>query len=262
MRHTVRGVNPGPTPGWILVATLAALVILALAGSRFGRLGVERPLITAAVRAVVQLTLVSLAITAVISRLWAIGIFVAIMFVTATVTAAGRVGARRDWVWCALGLASGIVPVLAVILGSRAVPIVGPAVIAISGIVIGGAMTAQTLTGQRAFDSLRDEIGMVEAGLALGMPRPLALSNVIARHAPRALTPILDQTRTVGLVTLPGAFIGVLLGGGSPTQAAAAQVLVLVGLLAAETLVVAATQRLIAAGRVMPAELRTLLPDY
>jgi len=49
------------------------------------------------------------------------------------------------------------------------------------------------------------------------------------------LTPVLDQSRTVGLVTLPGAFIGVLLGGGSAIEAGTAQLLAVVGLLAAET---------------------------
>ena len=37
------------------------------------------------------------------------------------------------------------------------------------------------------------------------------------------------------MVTLPGAFIGVMLGGGTPVQAATAQVLVLFGIMAAQT---------------------------
>ena len=45
--------------------------------------------------------------------------------------------------------------------------------------------------------------------------------------------PALDQTRTVGLVTLPGAFIGALLGGASAVGAARFQIVVLVGLLCA-----------------------------
>jgi ABC-type iron transport system FetAB permease component len=36
---------------------------------------------------------------------------------------------------------------------------------------------------------------------------------------PQALVPALDRTRTVGLVTLPGAFVDVQLGGGSAVQA-------------------------------------------
>jgi ABC-type iron transport system FetAB permease component len=55
----------------------------------------------------------------------------------------------------------------------------------------------------------------------------------------------------VGLVTLPGAFVGVLLGGGSPLEAGAAQLLVLVGLLAAEVLAVWAVTELIARGAIL-----------
>src|SRR6185312_9102879 len=58
------------------------------------------------------------------------------------------------------------------------------------------------------------------------------------------------QTRTVGLVTLPGAFVGVLLGSGDPVQAAAAQVLVLIGLLVAEGVAVVTTVELVARGHI------------
>jgi len=64
--------------------------------------------------------------------------------------------------------------------------------------------------------------------------------------AGQALVPALDQTRTVGLVTLPGAFVGVLLGGGSAVQAGATQLVVLVALLAVEATAVAVTIELVA----------------
>lgn len=160
----------------------------------------------------------------------------------------------------ATALAAGVFPVLAVIFGLRVTEVSGATIIPIAGIIVGGSMTAHSLTARRAFDGLRSDPGQVEAALALGFSRSASISLVIARHAPEALTPVLDQTRTVGLVTLPGAFVGVLLGGGSPAEAAAAQVLVLVGLLASETSVVVASQRLIAAGRILPKDLRAALP--
>ncbi len=52
-------------------------------------------------------------------------------------------------------------------------------------------------------------------------------------------------------MTLPGAFVGVLLGGGSPLEAGAAQLLVLVGLLAAEVLAVWSVTELIARGALL-----------
>jgi putative ABC transport system permease protein len=64
---------------------------------------------------------------------------------------------------------------------------------------------------------------------------------------------VLDQTRSVGLVTLPGAFVGMLLGGASPLQAGAVQLLVLVGLLAVQALAVLLTVQLVATGRFDPA---------
>lgn len=71
-----------------------------------------------------------------------------------------------------------------------------------------------------------------------------------------ALVPGLDQTRTVGLVTLPGAFVGVLLAGASPVQAAAVQVLVLIALLLVQVLAVTVTVELISGrcvtGRIGP----------
>jgi putative ABC transport system permease protein len=56
----------------------------------------------------------------------------------------------------------------------------------------------------------------------------------------------------VGLVTLPGAYVGVLLGGGSPAAAGAAQLLVLIGLLTVEVGAVWIVTELVARGRVLP----------
>ena len=115
----------------------------------------------------------------------------------------------------------------------------------IAGILIGGAMTATSLAGRRALDELRDRHGEFEAALALGfLPRDAAL-EVCRPTSGLALVPALDQTRTVGLVTLPGAFVGVLLGGGSAAQAGATQLLVLVALLAVEAIAVAVTVELV-----------------
>jgi putative ABC transport system permease protein len=249
-----------PTFGWPLALALLVLTLTAVAAARAGRLRTERATVTAGVRALVQLVAVSAVISVVLDLVWASLAFSVMMFATATLTAAGRIGARQDWAWVAIALGVGVIPVLAVIFGFGAAAFTGPGIIPIAGIVIGGSMTAHTLTARRAFDALRSERGTVEACLALGFHRPDAISMVISRHGPEALTPVLDQTRTVGLVTLPGAFVGVILGGGSAGQAAATQVLVLVGLLAAETLVVLGSQRLIAADRIMAPDLRSSLP--
>jgi putative ABC transport system permease protein len=247
------------SPGAPLAAALLALLGLALLASWVGRLRRERSVATAAGRAVVQLALVSLIITAVLSHLAWSAVFAAFMFGVAVLTSAGRIGARRAWPWVAVAIASGAVPVLAVIFASGAIPFNGPSLVPMAGIIIGGAMTACSLSGRRAFAALRDEHGQYEAALSLGLPRPAAITEVLERHLPEALVPGLDQTRTVGLVTLPGAFVGVLLGGGTPLQAGAAQILVLVGLLATQTVTVVVAHALMRSGRLLPPDLREAL---
>lgn len=250
-----------PTPDWRLAVVLLVLVAVAVAASRLGRLGVERQQVTAAVRAVVQLGVVSLVIAAVLGSLWWSLAFAALMFVVASVTALGRVGAPRAQLpWVMAAVAAGAVPVLALVLGSGTVPFNGPGIIPIAGIVIGNTMVAASLTGRRAYDEIQGRFGSYEAGLALGLTSPAAAYEVIQPTAKEALTPGLDQTRTVGLVTLPGAFIGVLLGGGTPLEAGAAQILVLIGLMAGQAMTAAVLLRLVAAGRVVRQDLADRYP--
>jgi putative ABC transport system permease protein len=121
-------------------------------------------------------------------------------------------------------------------------------------------MTAATLTGRRASDELVSQFGAYEAALALGLRQREAALLVVQPSAREALTPGLDQTRTVGLVTLPGAFIGVLLGGGTPLDAAAAQILVLIGLMAGQAVTAAVLLRLVAVGAVVRRDLVEVFP--
>ncbi len=249
-----------PAPDWRLALVLVALLALGVAASRLGGLGVERQQVVAAARAVVQLSVVSLVIAAALRSVVASSAFVLLMFVVAALTSSGRldVPARQRW-WVAGAIAAGAGPVLALVLGSGVVPFNGAGIVPIAGIVVGNTMTAATLTGRRAFDELDRAFGSYEAGLALGLTSPAAAYEVVGPTAREALTPGLDQTRTVGLVTLPGAFIGVLLGGGTPLEAGAAQILVLLGLMAGQALTSSVLLRWVAQARVVR---RDLAPRY
>lgn len=239
---------------------LVVLVLLAVTTSYVGRLGVGREHVTAATRAVVQLTIVSLVITAALGSLWWSLAFVLVMFLVAVGTSARRIDVVPGQLpWVGAAILAGVLPVLTLTLGSGVIPFNGAGIVPIAGIVIGGMMTATTLTGRRACDELLGQFGAYEAALSLGLSQHDAAFLVIQPSAREALTPGLDQTRTVGLVTLPGAFIGVLLGGGTPLEAAAAQVLVLIGLMAGQAMAAAVLLRLVAAGRVVR---RDLVPVY
>jgi putative ABC transport system permease protein len=198
----------------------------------------------------VQLGAVSAVIVAVVQHLAAAIAFVLIMFGVAAYTSARRITEDRSGFVAGVPIAAGAVPVVAIAVACRAVPLTGISLVPICGIVIGGAMTATSLAGRRALDELTARYGEYEAALSLGFLERDAALELTRLSARQALVPALDQTRTVGLVTLPGAFVGVLLGSGDPVQAGAAQLLVLIGLIAAESIAVAVTVELVARRRI------------
>lgn len=243
-------VNDGAVSvGAALAVVLVVLTVVAAVAARAGQLGVSRAVVTASLRAVLQLAVVSLLIAAVVRSWWATAAFILLMLLVAAATSAARIGSRRRTALVVLPIAAGALPAGVLIVAAGTMPLTEIAVLPIAGILIGGAMTATSLSGRRALDELRNRHGEYEAALALGfLPRDAAL-EVCRPTAGQALVPALDQTRTVGLVTLPGAFVGVLLGGGTPVEAGATQLLVLVALLAVEVIAIAVTVELVAQGR-------------
>jgi len=234
--------------GWGLGLALLLLLLVAAGSATLGQLGVGGQVVLASLRAVAQLAAVSWVIVFVARSLWLSSLFVLLMFSVGSWTSSRRLsrrgGGRAAW----MPIAAGSAPVLAVVLACGAVPLTGIAIVPIAGIIIGGAMTVTSLAGRRALDELATRHGEYEAGLSLGLLERDAAMEICRPAATQALVPPLDQTRTVGLVTLPGAFVGVLLGSGNPVQAGAAQLLVLIGLLAAEVVAVLLTLEMVARG--------------
>jgi putative ABC transport system permease protein len=248
------------TPSATLVAVLVFLLGLAVAAVALAGLPLRRAMVSAAARATLQLAAVAALLVVVFSSVaWTL-VYVGGMFVIAAVTSAARVHVRRMPPWNAVPIAAGAVPVVAAVLASGSVPWQPESILPIAGIVLGGAMTATSLAAQRMFDELSRRAGEYEAALSLGLSTRDAVAEVARDASGLALVPVLDQTRTVGLVTLPGAFVGVLLGGGSATEAAAAQLLVLIGLLAAQGIAVLATIELVARRRLITEALARRLP--
>ncbi|MEL5961118.1 ABC transporter permease [Streptomyces sp. CLV115] len=233
------------TLGVVLALLLAAAATVAAVAS----LGRAREILLAGLRAAVQLAAVSLLIGWVVRSLPPLLGFVALMYAVAVRTAGRRITRNRTWWWAALPIAAGVVPVVSLLLLTGLVPVRGIALIPVTGILIGGALTATVLGGRRALDELTSRRGEVEAGMALGLLDRDARLEIARPAASDALLPGLDQTRTVGLVTLPGAFVGMLLGGASPVQAGAVQLFVLVALMAVQVVAVTTVLELVARGR-------------
>ncbi|WP_454199203.1 ABC transporter permease [Nocardia sp. Marseille-Q1738] len=242
--------NTAVTPGVGLVVLCTVMSVGAAAVYRIAGLGPVSVAPRAAVRGAAQLAAVALILTAALAQLWSSVLVLAVMFGAAAATSARRAEAGGSALWLTVALGAGLGVVLPILLLSGVVPRTGVALVPIGGIILGGTMTATSLAARRTLDALDQRWGEVEAALGLGFSDRAARLEIIRPTATDALLPGVDQTRTVGLVTLPGAFVGVLLATGSAAQAAAVQIMVLTGLLLAQSCAVAVTIELVARGRV------------
>ena len=102
--------------------------------------------------------------------------------------------------------------------------------------VIGNAMTAIAVALNRLADDVADHAGRIEATLALGATAGQATKDLTTRSLRSAMIPLLDQTKTTGLVSFPGVMVGSLVAGAEPIDAVRLQLVLLWILLGAVAL--------------------------
>ncbi|MFH1923479.1 MAG: iron export ABC transporter permease subunit FetB [Planctomycetota bacterium] len=217
------------------VGVAALLILVSGAVSVALRLGMERSLLVAGVRTVVQLLLVGLVLEWVfrVSRWYTVIALMIVMTVVAGATAAGRTERTYPGIWI-----SAIVSVwasswlitafalFAVIQGmdrwyqpQYAIPLLG---MVLGNTLNGVSLGLNTLTETLALR--RDE---VDAQLALGATRWEA-ARAPVRHAVRVgMIPIINAMTIVGIVSLPGMMTGQLLSGIPPIQAVKYQIVIM-----------------------------------
>lgn len=211
----------------------------------------------AILRGAVQLAAISFVLGGVItSPIW-VAVALLVMFAVAAVSATRRIG----WSLPHLGLVSGSMAggigiTLAVIFGTGAIAFTPRYALAITGIVIGNGMTIAVLAGRRFKEAVYEHWEEVEGWLALGATPRQATLDLARRTVYSALIPSTDQTKTTGLVTLPGAFVGAIFGGVSPFEAGRFQIVVLAAIMAAGSITAVIIIGILAPVRVRPAILR------
>jgi putative ABC transport system permease protein len=211
-----------------------ALVAVAVALSLWQRLGLEKDLGVAVVRSFVQLS----AIGYVINFIFGLqGIGYVLLLLAVMVVFAGWTSSRRSPdMPGALPLATGAVGLaalctLGLLLALGVIPPTARYLIPLGGMVIGNSMNATSLTLVRVRDDVREQRNKVEAALSLGATGRAALSPIVKTSLKSSLIPLIDSTKTAGIVFLPGAMAGMIIGGADPLEAVRLQMVVLYMLL-------------------------------
>ena len=213
------------------VAASVGLVAVAVALAGWARLGLGRALLGASARALVQLALLGLVLTAVLapgrplalSWLW---VLVMIGFAGWTVQRRVPGVPRLGWL-AALAFGSAALVTLGVLFGARVFPVDATTVVPLAGLMIGNSMTATVLLSRRVLAEFTDKRLEIEARLALAQPARQAAAPHLREALRTALIPQIETTRAVGIVFLPGAMVGLLLAGVDPLQAVQVQLVVM-----------------------------------
>jgi len=216
---------------------IAGVLVVALAGfSWAGRLGVERSLLIAAARTVIQLLLVGLVLETLFAHatLYWVALMGVVMLLVAGYEVMARQKRRFAGFWgfglgtAAMFLSSFSVAVLALIALVQPQPWYQPQyAIPLLGMLLGNTMNGIALSVDRLTDGAWQQRDVIEARLALGEPWGVAVEQ-IRRDAMRSgMIPMINAMAAAGIVSLPGMMTGQILAGAPPMEAVKYQILIM-----------------------------------
>lgn len=243
--------------GYMDLAIISVLLLVTGGLSVAFKLGVEKALGIAALRTVVQLTLIGLVLKmlfALTSPLWT-GLAAATMIALAGREVVARQHFNLSGGW-GLGISTGslllagsLVTVLALTTAVRPEPWFDPRfALPLLGMVLGNTLNGIAVGMDRLMSTLKRERDAVEAQLALGHTRREAMRPFIRESARAGLMHIINAMSVAGLISLPGMMTGQILAGVDPTEAVKYQILVMF-LLAGSTGIGVLMAVMISAGR-------------
>jgi len=213
--------------GWGGLVLSLILVAVAVGLSMWQGLRLERDMLWATGRALVQLLAVGYLLVVIVDEdtpvVWAWA-WVAVMLGVAALTVRRRAPEVPDITRMTLLATSGSALLsLFVVFGLGIYPVVGRAVVPIAGMMIGNSIGSIVVASRRVLDELADRRPEVEARLALGQPWQQASKPFVRSALRTALTSQIESTKAVGLVFLPGAMTGLILAGADPVDAVLVQ---------------------------------------
>ncbi len=222
------------TPSAIGMLWAVGMMAIAIGLSSWQQLGLAKTLAIATFRTITQLLFVGVFLSVIFASRQPLAILavLVVMATIAAVVARGRID--RDlpkllkWVWLAI-FTSGLLTMLYVtVLVIRLDPWYDPRyLVPLTGIVLGNAMTASSIAGERLVTALRNNRVEIETHLSLGATPAQAIATYRQAAIKAGLIPTINAMMVVGLVTLPGTITGQILAGADPLVAAIYQILIM-----------------------------------
>jgi putative ABC transport system permease protein len=221
------------------VAATLALVAVAVAVSIWERADLERDIAISVARSFIQLTAIGYVIKLIFEQdnLAFVVVLISVMVLFGALTARHRARLVPNSFWPLLvALAVAATATLALVVALGVFEAKARFLVPVGGMVVGNSMTAAAVALNRLGDEVRAGKDKIEATLALGATSSQAMLPVIRRSLRSGMIPLIDSTKTTGLIFFPGTMVGMLLAGAEPIDAVRLQLILLYTLLGSVSL--------------------------
>lgn len=205
------------------------LVLFAISISYKEKLGLEKDILWAMLRMVVQLIIIGYVLTYIfqIDSIIVTAVIMIFMIINAAYNADKRAGKIPNAFKISLAaIVVGVVASILVLVISGSIQFVPAQIIPITGMLVGNAMAVIGLSFRNLNNEFSKAQQEVNERLALGASIKLASTDILRESIKGSLQPTIDSARTVGLVLLPGMMVGMMLAGAVPLSAIMYQILI------------------------------------
>ncbi|KAE8692859.1 Protein ALUMINUM SENSITIVE 3 [Hibiscus syriacus] len=224
--------------GMVKPVAALAVVLIAVILSFMQNLGLEKEMVYCIFRAFLQLSIIGFVLQFIFNQANSGWIILAYLFM---VSVAGYTAGQRakhvprgKYV-AGVSILAGTALTMFVLVVLNVFPFTPRYIIPVAGMMVGNAMTVTAVTMKILRDDIKIQLNLVETALALGATPRQATLEQVKRALVIALSPVLDNAKTVGLISLPGAMTGLIMGGASPLEAIQLQIVVMNMLIGAST---------------------------
>ncbi|GAA3728773.1 iron export ABC transporter permease subunit FetB [Salinicoccus jeotgali] len=205
-------------------------IAIPLALTLFLKLGLQRDIIIATVRSIIQLLIIGYILTFVFESGSVIFIILMIMLMIAAATQnVIKKGEGIPGITLMIVITLVVVELvtMGIMLGFGIIPFTPEEVIPISGMVIGNCMVLSLLFLNKFKDEVERSDETIELILSMGGKPKTAIDKSLKSAIQTSMIPTIEAQKTMGLVQLPGMMSGLIIGGADPIEAVMYQLLVL-----------------------------------
>lgn len=216
-----------------------SLVLIAMGISYKEQLELNKDIIIAVIRMVIQLIVAGYLLTYIfeLDNHFVTAIIMFIMIINAAYNAGKRgQGIPHAFRTSLIAILLGVVVSIGILVVTGSLLFTPSQMIPVTGMLVGNGMAIIGLSFRNLKMLYRDQRQLINEKIALGATPKQASEDLIKEAINASLQPTIDSTRTVGLVTLPGMMTGMMIAGTMPLEAIMYQIMVYFMMIATATI--------------------------